>query len=238
MHMKVELLSYPHNPQKLIYAAARQCYSKQTAAETFRSSENLSSEKIARFIEHLIRRGHLSPLEHVNFTFAVEGISRVCSHQLVRHRLASYSQQSQRYVDMDQFPYITPKAVRDHPEGNKKFQAAVASLTAAYQELKQLLERTTELNREQINQDLRFLLPQAAETKIVLTMNVRELFHFFGERLCIRAQWEIRSLAAEMLGACNKILPEAFRFAGPKCARYGYCPEHHKECPLNPSPTA
>ncbi|MCM8826026.1 MAG: FAD-dependent thymidylate synthase [Candidatus Omnitrophica bacterium] len=230
--MKVELLSYTNNPKEVIYASARQCYSKYSAYKIYTEKEKISSTKLKEFIAHLTKRGHLSPLEHISFTFAVEGISRVCSHQLVRHRIASYSQQSQRYVSMDNFDFIIPPTIAGNKEAKKIFLDTIDYIKSSYKKLKDIMEVSSKIEKEKINQDLRFLLPQAVETKIVITMNVRELMHFFSERLCVRAQWEIRELAKNMLTIVRKILPEVFIFSGPKCKQLNYCPENFSECKL------
>ena len=231
--MQVKLLSYTQNPKAVIYACARQCYSKLSAYNIYVKKENLS-KRFKEFITHLIERGHLSPLEHVSFTFSIEGISRVCTHQLVRHRIASYSQQSQRYVDMENFNYIIPPTIKKNKEAKKVFLEVITIIREKYRELKEILGKEKTLDREKLNQDLRFILPQAVETKIVVTMNCRELLHFFSERLCLRAQWEIRALAYKMFSLCKRILPEVFSFAGPKCKRMGFCPEKAFDCPLFP----
>lgn len=230
--MKVALLSYTQYPQKVIFACARQCYSVKSAQKIFKETEEIDSEKLAKFIKHLAQRGHLSPLEHVSFTFAIEGISRTCSHQLVRHRIASYSQQSQRYVEMDNFKYIIPPSIEKNPEAKKIFNDTISLLKEKYRQLKKSMEKEN-MPKEKINQDLRFILPEATETKIAVTMNTRELLHFFSERLCLRAQWEIRSLASKMFQLCKKILPEVFTNYGAKCKQLGYCPENDLNCPLN-----
>ncbi len=232
--MDVELLAFTKDPLRVIYSAAKQCYSKKDAKVIFSSSGKVKPSKIKQFIEHLSARGHLSPLEHVSFTFAVSGISRTCSHQLVRHRIASYSQQSQRYVDMEDFKYIIPPSIKKKPGLKKKFIGIMECIQRSYKAFKGEFEKSGSLDKESINQDLRFILPQAVETKIVVTMNVRELLHFFEERLCLRAQWEIRAVAGKMLKICRKTLPEIFKSAGPKCKRLGYCPEGDKGCGLYP----
>jgi thymidylate synthase (FAD) len=232
--VKVELLAHTQNPKEVIYAAARQCYSKLGAFEIYAQTKKVSSAKLKEFITHLMQRGHESPLEHVSFTFAIEGVSRVCTHQLVRHRIASYSQQSQRYVSMENFGFVTPPLIAKNKEAKAKFQAAIANILKNCGELKKILEADKKLNREKINEDVRFLLPGACDTKIVVTMNARELIHFFGERLCLRAQWEIRELAAKMYVHCKKVVPEIFSAVGPKCKLHKFCPEHNESCPLYP----
>lgn len=232
--MEVNLLSYTKNPQKIIYASARQCYSKFSAYSIYSKKDKLPSSKLKKFIAELVKRGHLSPLEHVSFTFAASGISRICTHQLVRHRIASYSQQSQRYVGMDDFDFVLPDSIKKNPRAKKEFLEAVSYLKNKYQKIRGILEKSSGLDKEKINQDLRFLLPQACETKIVISMNARQLLHFFAERLCLRAQWEVRGLAAKMLSFSRKVLPEIFGGAGPKCKKFNFCPESALECPLYP----
>lgn len=232
--MKIKLLTYTKDPQKVIYSAARQCYSKLGAQKIFGEAKKVPSQKLREFIGHLMQRGHESPLEHVSFTFAVEGVSRVCTHQLVRHRVASYSQQSQRYVSMENFGFVTPPLIAGNKQADLSFRAAIKDILRHCEELKKILEADSRLNREKINEDVRFLLPGACDTKIVVTMNCRELLHFFAERTCLRAQWEIRELAGKMYGLCKKILPEVFIFGGPKCKVHKYCPEQNTACPLYP----
>lgn len=232
--MEVKLLSYTNDPQKVIYSAARQCYSKLSAYQIYSDQEKELSEKLKKFISHLVQRGHLSPLEHVNFTYAASGLSRVCTHQLVRHRIASYSQQSQRYVSMDDFKFITPQSIKNNKEAEEKFMEVIEYLKGKYGQIRKILEKNSKLDKEKINQDLRFLLPQGCQTKIVVTMNSRQLLHFFSERLCLRAQWEIRELATRMLTLAKKVLPEVFDIGGAKCKNLDFCPESADDCPVNP----
>jgi len=165
-------------------------------------------------------------LEHASFTFSVSGISRACSHQLVRHRIASYTQQSQRYVKFkrEEIEYVTPPGLNEAQK--KKFREIMNLLADSYQEF--LAEGVPA-------EDARYILPNAAQTKIIVTMNARELMHFFNMRLCTRAQWEIRQLAREMLAEARKACPEIFSDAGPSCSFYGYCPEGSMGCGLYPT---
>ena len=178
--------------------------------------------------EKLVSIGHMSPIEHVSFTFGVEGISRACTHQLVRHRVASYSQQSQRYVKETEFDYVIPKAVRKDPALVKKFEKYMRQAQKAYDEMMEGMEKMG-ITGEKAQQDARFLLPNAAETKIVVTMNARELLHFFRVRCCHRAQWEIRAMATEMLRLVKGVAPVIFKDAGPGCVT-GKCPEGKMSC--------
>lgn len=221
--MKVELLEGSERALSLIYAACRQCYSPKFAADLFRE-EGESERRMEEFVRRVVSSGHESPLEHVKFTFAVEGVSRALTHQLVRHRMASYSQQSQRYVKEGEFDYVIPPSVAEVEEAKLMYVEMMEKIQAAYNRLYQIFGEKGRAG-EPANQDARFLLPQAAETKIVVTMNCRELLHFFRERCCLRAQWEIRALAGEMLGLCKQRLPAVFLNAGAKCLDLGYCPE-------------
>lgn len=233
--MEVQLLSHTQNPQRVIYAAAKQCYSKKDAYSIFQSAEKESPGTISAFIKELMQRGHLSTVEHVSFTFAISGVSRVCTHQLVRHRIASYSQQSARYVDMDNFEYVVPSLIEKDALLKEKYIKAVEQAKETYQQMKAYITEKKNLDKEAINQDLRFLLPQAVTTKIVVTMNCRELLHFFAERLCSRAQWEIREVGEKMLEVCKNVLPEVFGSAGAKCEEQKSCPEGDKSCGRYPA---
>lgn len=233
--MDIQLLSHTKDPQKVIFAAAKQCYSKKDAALIYQAAQKETPEAIAKFVQELMARGHLSTVEHVTFTFAISGVSRVCTHQLVRHRLASFSQQSQRYVDMESFEYVIPPLIEKDNELRKKFEEIVSQIRKTYEEMKAVIVSKKNLDKEAINQDLRFILPQAVTTKIVVTMNCRELLHFFSERLCTRAQWEIRAAAEQMLKLCKETLPEVFAKAGAKCVQYSFCPEGEKGCGRYPA---
>jgi len=214
--LNVQLLEVTQNALSVIYASARQCYSPEFAGEIFKNETDLDKQE--KFIEKIISSGHLSPLEHVKFTFAIEGVSRALTHQLVRHRIASYSQQSQRYVKENNFEYIVPPSIEKDENLKKEFKNIMDKIQKAYNEL---LKTTS-------SQDARFVLPQAAETKIVVTMNCRELLNFFEERCCIR------KLAYEMLLICKRELSAVFSMAGPKCLKLGYCPEGKFSCGLAP----
>jgi len=217
--VSVILLANTPDPQRIIAAAARLCYAPVGAAELI---EGLTAEEVDKLLKTILKSGHLSVCEHATFTFAVEGISRACSHQLVRHRVASYSQQSQRYVKLNKPPMIVPPAIAAEPELAAGF---IGASEAAYANYQSLLEAGVEA------EDARYLLPQAVETKIVVTMNARELLHFFTLRTCERAQWEIRALAEEMLKLVLPLAPTVFAKAGPACVR-GRCPEGRFYCQL------
>jgi thymidylate synthase (FAD) len=224
--LKVILLTHTPNPEQVVAAAAKLCYSN-TGVQELR--KRIEEEDANKFVAGLLEMGHLSPVEHASFTFGVEGISRACSHQLVRHRLASYSQQSQRYVSKAKgFDYVIPPAIDDHKQLREYF---VDYMNAAHAAYIHILEKLSErgIKGELANQDARFVLPNAAETKLVVTMNSRELLHFFRQRCCNRAQWEIRNMATEMLKLVQRIAPTIFAKAGPGCLS-GACPEGTHSC--------
>ena len=212
--MHVILLSHTPEPDALVAAAARICYRDVTAGELLQSEENNLSRKL---IAELFASGHTSTFEHVSFTFGIDGLSRVASHQLVRHRLASFSQQSQRYVKMNYDPeaVIIPPSVSSNPEALRIFQESARTSQEAY---RQLIEMGI------TKEDARFILPHGHSTRLVMTMNARELHHFFRLRLCRRAQWEIQELARKMLILCREKAPVLFEKAGPSCI-FGKCDE-------------
>ena len=224
-HLNVILVSYSPEPEKTISAAARLCYSPADA-------EEILSKVVANdqddFLDKLTAVGHLSPVEHASFTFLVEGISRACSHQLVRHRLASYSQQSQRYVSEEEFDYLIPPSIREEEELKTLFKRTMEDIQKTYGYLADHLVQKGN-SSESAREDARFVLPNATETKIMVTMNARELLHFFRQRLCNRAQWEIRAMALAMLKLAKPIAPTIFRNAGPPCVN-GKCPEGPRSC--------
>jgi thymidylate synthase (FAD) len=223
-HLQVELLFHTPEPLAAIYAAFRQCYHAGFVGDMWPKllDGDISCEKQAEFVEKVMASGHVSPAEHVSFTFAVEGVSRALTHQLVRHRIASYSQQSQRYVDGSNFDYILPPSIAALPEARERFERCIEAIGASYREIKAMLEQA---GHDKAREDARFLLPQAAETRIVLTMNCRSLLNFFEHRCCSRAQWEIQALARDMLEKCRKVLPAVFATAGARCKKLKYCPE-------------
>ncbi|NVN92936.1 MAG: FAD-dependent thymidylate synthase [Desulfuromonadales bacterium] len=211
--MNIELLSYTPEPEKVVALAARLCYSPSSIAEL---QQKLDSSDIESFLDKIMSLGHHSVLEHATFTFGIEGVSRVTSHQLVRHRIASFSQQSQRYVShKDEFTSIMPDTIADNAEARQIFAFMSETVHKAYAQL---------VDMGIPPEDARYILPNATETKIVMSMNARELLHFFALRCCQRAQWEIREMAVEMLRLVKKIAPAIFRVAGPGCVK-GPCPE-------------
>ena len=227
--MRTELLAYTPEPLALVYAAFRQCYHAGFVADMWPNlvAGDISREKQAEFVTNVMDSGHVSPIEHVSFTFAVSGVSRALTHQLVRHRIASYSQQSQRYVDSSNFEYVLPPALARNLAAKERFLACMEEIGNAYRDIRTMLEDGGRKGSS-ANEDARFVLPQAAASRIVLTMNCRSLLNFFEHRCCTRAQWEIRNLAETMLVLCQDALPAVFRHAGARCERLGYCPEGEK----------
>ena len=223
--LKVKLISSSPDPDKVVTMAAKLCYSPVGVEEI---GENLSEEQIDKFLTMLVNMGHESPVEHASFTFAIEGISRACSHQLVRHRMASYSQQSQRYVRLDKMEYIIPPAIEQDPDIQKQYIKVMEDSQRAYSELVEALIQKGRTEKEAI-EDARYVFPNACETKIVVTMNARSLLNFFEQRSCLRAQWEIMELAYKMLEECKKVAPILFKNAGPSCYK-GECKEGKMSC--------
>ena len=225
--MNVHLMLHTPDPERAVAVAARLCYAPVGAAELM---EGLSDEVVEKVLKTIMTSGHFSALEHANCTFAIDGISRAMTHQLVRHRLASYNQQSQRYVSYAEEPcFIIPPQVAEKPDVAEKYNAANAAAFAAYREM---------IDAGIAAEDARYLLPNAMETKIVVTMNVRELLHFFELRCCKRAQWEIRDMALKMLELVEPTAPYIFMDAGASCRR-GPCREGKMTCgePYEKAPT-
>ena len=217
--MNVELLYFTPNPERAIATAARLCYAPVGASELM---ETMSDDRAESVLSTIMGGGHFSTLEHASFTFAIDGVSRALTHQLVRHRIASFNQQSQRYVKFadGKVDYVVPESVAEDPQKRALFDQAMEGAVAAYTKL---VEAGVEA------EDARYLLPNAVETKIVVTMNARELYHFFTVRCCNRAQWEIRELAWKMLDLVRAQAPYVFADAGPACVR-GVCTEGKMTC--------
>lgn len=239
--MKVKLLRYTPEGEKLIASAAKLCYSPTGISEI---EEKLEEEGIESFLSLLMDLGHESPIEHVSFTFGIEGVSRTLTHQLVRHRIASFSQQSQRYVKLEQFEYIIPPAIEENEKAKKLFNKAMEEDQKYYDEIVDILyknhykkyieeglseKQSTSKAEKQAIEDARYVFPNACETKIVVTMNARSLMNFFRLRTCNRAQWEIRELAISMLKEVKKVYPILFKKSGPGCIN-GPCPEGSMTC--------
>lgn len=217
--MKVTLLNFTPAPEKTVVLAAKLCYSDSNISQL---EEKVLGASFEKFLGKILKMGHLSVLEHAGFTFGIEGISRATSHQLVRHRLASYSQQSQRYVKFKEgLEFVTPPSIKKNVKIGKKFSDITASLYSFYNEM---------IEAGIPAEDARYILPNAAETKIIVTMNARELLHFFGLRTCERAQWEIREMAKRMLSLAKKEAPFIFKKAGPGCVSTGKCTEGEMTC--------
>ncbi|MGE4273367.1 MAG: FAD-dependent thymidylate synthase [Desulfitobacterium sp.] len=215
--MNVELIQYTPDPEKVIAAAARLCYSPDPVPELM---ERLDDEKVADFVQKLRSMGHLSPFEHISFQFSIDGVSRALSHQLVRHRIASYSQRSQRYVKESGFEFVTPPSIRKNPQALERFERIMNTLQEEYQAL---LEAAPA-------EDARYILPNACTTSLMATFNARSLMNFFEHRTCMRAQWEIRILAERMLELVREVAPNVFGQAGPTCVTQGVCHEGAMSC--------
>ena len=239
--MQVNLLTMTPDAEALIYAACKQCTGADDAADVYKRltiDPVTSADHVNELIRRVIDSGHTSVVEHVSFSFAISGISRACSHQLVRHRHQSPSQQSQRYVKADHFgfEYVLPPSIKNCKEtaqvdwagGYTMQEDAMRFFAMAMDNARNAYDNLLRLGIPA--EDARFVLPNACATKIVVTMNCRALLHFFEERCCASAQWEIRALAKSMLNICKDKLPVVFEKAGPKCVRQGYCNEGKKGC--------
>ena len=212
--MKVKLLRYTADAELLCGTAAQTTIKSGKPSEIL---EKIDSETAKRKIKMVTGYGHASVIEHASFTFSLEDVSRAMTHQLVRHRIASYTQQSQRYVTYDTLEkYVTPPSITDNDEAKKTFDDTLEKISETYQKL---------LKIGIPKEDARFILPNAAKTNIIVTMNARELRHFFNLRCCARAQWEIIEIAVEMLKQAKKAAPALFENCGPTCVELGYCTE-------------
>lgn len=217
--MNVTLLSYTKNPDRVCASAAFTSWKKLSTKELF---DELTDKEANDFLRKVISFGHLSVTEHASFTFSVSGISRACSHQLVRHRMASYTQQSQRYVKFkkDEIEYVTPKTI-EKSKFHKEYKDMMLKIADLYENL---------LSANIPTEDARYIIPNAAKTNMTITMNARELLHFFSLRLCERSQWEIKEMAERMLKEVKKTAPVLFENAGIQCELLGYCPEGELCC--------
>lgn len=211
--MIVKLLAYTQNADAICAAAGKSCYSSKPSADL------VGSDDPEKTLGKIVGMGHHSVIEHASFTFSVEGVSRVLTHQLVRHRVASFSQQSQRYVSLDKPTYVVPETIRADPKLLARYEALMEDIWKAYNELQESVPA----------EDARYVLPNGCTTNITITMNARELLHFFSLRCCNRAQWEIRDLADKMLALCLEVSPTIFKAAGAPCVR-GPCPEGKLTC--------
>lgn len=241
MPLKVKLISHTPDPLKTIASAAKICYSP-TSIEGI--MDNIDDESASEFVHMLSEIGHESPTEHVSFTFGIEGISRSLLAQLTRHRIASYSVQSQRYVKEGIFEYVTPPEIESIPKAKEEYILAMEEARKHYESLTNILfekhyktyikegndEKTAKrLAEKQAIEDARFVLPNGCDTKLIMTMNARSLQNFFVHRCCKRAQWEIRALADEMLKLVFEVAPELFAKSGPNCVS-GSCSEGKMSC--------
>lgn len=229
--MNVQLLAHTPAPEQLVAASAKLCYSAASIADL----AAIEADKAAEFIKKL-PEAHQSPFEHVSFTFGIEGVSRAMLAQITRHRIASFSVQSQRYVNMDEFGYVIPPSVAEDVDAWREYQYIMSRIQMSYNYIRERIKKN-HINKgicpedaaKLANEDARFVLPNACETRMIVTMNARELLHFFSLRCCKRAQWEIRAVADEMLRLCKEVAPEIFAKAGPSCVR-GHCPEGKGGC--------
>lgn len=239
--MNVELLQYNPDCEKIVAAAAKLCYS---SSEIDGILNGLDKEKTVAFIDRLMSMGHESPIEHISFTFGIEGVSRSLLAQFTRHRIASYSVKSQRYVNEGKFEYITPPEIANDPEAKKLFEEAMADDLKKYNEISDILfkkhydkmisdgiseKKAKNAAEKKAIEDARYILPNACETKMIATFNARSLLNFFNHRCCERAQWEIREMACRMLMLVKEAAPTIFKYAGPSCVA-GPCPEGAMSC--------
>lgn len=216
--MKVNVIDHTRDPDRTVAVAARLCYSPSSIADI---GERMSGDEVARMVRMLRERGHMSPFEHAYFTVGIEGLSRTASHQLVRSRIASYSQQSQRYIDHRDFPFVTPPSIRKDPRLYERYRRHLSETTALYREL---------CDAGVPKEDARFVLPNATATSLVMSKNARAWLEWFEVRMCTRAQWEIRVLAHRILRELRSLAPSLFEVAGPPCLTEGLCREGADSC--------
>lgn len=239
--LKVQLISYTPEPEKTIAASAKLCYS---SADIDGIRDNLNNENTAKFVEKLSNIGHESPMEHVSFTFGIQGVSRTFLAQLTRHRIASYSVKSQRYVNEKMFEYVIPPEIEGLPQAKSEFIKAMEEDQKHYENITSVLKekhkkalidkgieekKADNMAEKKAIEDARFVLPNACETKVICTFNARSLKNFFAHRCCNRAQWEIRQVAIEMYKLVLHIAPNLFKNSGPSCVS-GNCPEGKMCC--------
>ena len=215
--MKVQLLNWTPEPEKTVAAAARLCYSDASIQELI---DKMQGAEAAKLVNKLVEMGHMSPLEHVSFTFGIEEVSRALTHQLVRHRIASYSQKSQRYVKEEKFGFCIPPSIQENPSARQEYLRVMEQIRQAYAQLATVADK----------EDARYVLPNACYTSIIVTMNCRSLLNYFERRCCSRAQWEIRQLAWKMLALVREQAPTIFAHAGARCDIDGTCPEGAMSC--------
>lgn len=238
---KVTLIAHTPDPEKLVAASAKLCYSPATISDLM---DGLDEEKTTSFLNMLTDFGHQSPIEHISFTFGIEEVSRTLLAQITRHRIASFSVQSQRYVKEKQFSFVTPPQIAENEQAAELYQKAMQSAHETYMQLADILQKKNyqemiaqgmdekkakSASEKKAIEDARFVLPNACDTKMILTMNARSLLNFFHLRCCNRAQWEIRDVATQMLKLVKPIAPTIFAKAGPGCLS-GPCPEGKMTC--------
>lgn len=219
--MNVKLIGVTPDPEKIPSIAAKLTHSKTKPEDLDKTSD----KELKAILEHVMNLGHMSVVEHTSFTFAISDVSRSLTHQLVRHRIASYSQQSQRYVNLNEPNYVTPPKIAKDKEMKKAYDQTMEMIWKEYNKL---------LKMGIPAEDSRYVLPNATCANIMVTMNARSLLNFFELRCCMHAQWEIRKLANLMLKEVKKVAPTIFKNAGPLCESKGICPENKKDCPLYP----
>ena len=231
--MILKLIDHTPNPEKLIAMAAKLCYSAVSIDEL---EDNQTEENVAKFLKGLMGSGHTSPIEHASFTFALEGCSRITEQQLTRHRLASYSVQSGRYVTRDNAKFVIPPAIENNKIAKEIYLQNIEINKLAYKAITSILEKDyleqcmneSEAKKKAI-EDARYIFPQSLETKIIFTMNLRTLINFLNLRRCKRAQWEIRELASMMIEELKPILPTMVNYMGASCET-GKCSEGKMSC--------
>ncbi|MCK4550767.1 MAG: FAD-dependent thymidylate synthase [Candidatus Aenigmarchaeota archaeon] len=221
--MKATLLKHTADAEKLAGVAAFTSCSPEGSDELMKTK---TKDECDKFLKRVLNYGHHSVIEHASFTFSVEGISRACTHQIVRHRIASYTQQSQRYVKFKELGFVMPPSIEKNEEVKKTYLEAMKNASNAYDKL---------IECGIAPEDARYVYPNASHTNIMITMNARELWHFFSLRCCTRAQWELREIAEKMLAEVKKVAPLLFKDAGASCVRLGYCPEGSLGCGRYPT---
>lgn len=219
--MNVKLIGFTPNPEKIPAMAAKLTHSIIKPEDLDKSSE----KELKAILENVLNLGHTSVIEHTYFTFAISDVSRSLTHQLVRHRIASYAQQSQRYVNLNNPNFVTPPKISKDKDMKKAYDKTMENIWKEYNRL---------LDLGIPAEDARYVLPNATCTNIIVTMNARSLQNFFELRCCLHAQWEIRQCANKMLTEVKKVAPTIFKNAGPACKTKNICPENKKDCPLYP----
>jgi thymidylate synthase (FAD) len=219
--MNVKLIGYTSDPEKLPAMAATLTHSKIKPENL----NKISGKEQSAVLEQVLKLGHTSVIEHASFTFAISDVSRSLTHQLVRHRIASFSQQSQRYVNLNEPNYVIPPSIGKSTKTKKAYEETMGVIWAHYNKLLELKIPA---------EDARYVLPNGTCTNIMVTMNARSLLNFFELRCCLHAQWEIRALANKMLQEVKKVAPIIFKNTGPSCKTKQICPEKKKNCPLYP----